>query len=725
MTDLQAPIKGRACTRAGSLCASTFTFLALIGLLSGAGPSGQAALAQQEGSGPVVDRLEAEPERLQMQAGETRSFTITALDPDGEPVEGVEYRYRAPREALRVREGEVTGLQQGEYTLNAAMFPDDDIGWSGTRPPSVSIPVIVDWPDIAEVRIEAEDYGLYADTHLEHDAAGLHADGSERPDPGITWSSSAPDVASVDRFGRVDAHEPGQVEIRAGIEGQTGVQSYRVQPFPAEELELHGPFDEARAGGTQAGGTQGGEAQAGEVRTGDVLHFQAEALDGEGGAVDDLNIRWSYDFRHENEKAARGAAAEIEDGTFVAEQPGIYTVYAHAGPLTRSKRLVVSERDVVQRIEKVGHGRIDHTRTTDFWVFEGNDGRDYAITGSKDVGGQAFIWDVTDPADPVMTDSIEVDARSVNDVKVSPDNRYAVMTREGASDRRNGVVILDLDNPAHPEVASSYTEGLTGGVHNTWPENDVLFALSAGEKYVILDVSDIGNPEQISEYNHPNSRIHDLILYEGLVLSAEWGNGVVVVDVGNGMAGGSLEDPQYVTNYTLPGGNTHDVIPYHQESTGKLYLFAGDEVMSRRGMPLEGPRGAYRLQYDPEEDEGGVPPSTAGYIHVIDFTDFQDPEKVARYYVEEYGTHNIWIENDMLYQAHYEGGLRLVDISGELKGDLKRQGREIAVYKPFDPAGYVANAPMVWSAIPHKGNIFVSDTNSGLWILNLVEDGDE
>ena len=97
----------------------------------------------------------------------------------------------------------------------------------------------------------------------------------------------------------------------------------------------------------------------------------------------------------------------------------------------------------------------------------------------------------------------------------------------------------------------------------------------------------------------------------------------------------------------------------------------------------------------------------------------QNPKKVARYKVPEYGTHNIWVEDDILYQAYYEGGLRVVDVSGLLQGNLYTQGREIAVFKPNDPVGYVYNAPTTWSAMPFKGNIFLSDANSGLWAVRL------
>ncbi len=158
-----------------------------------------------------------------------------------------------------------------------------------------------------------------------------------------------------------------------------------------------------------------------------------------------------------------------------------------------------------------------------------------------------------------------------------------------------------------------------------------------------------------------------------------------MVDVGNGRWGGSIENPVLITAYPLPSGRTHAIFPYLSESTGKLYLFAGDEIVSRSGLAWQGNGPDHRQQYDPETGRGGYPRATSGYIQVIDLTDPDDPQMVARYEVTEYGTHNIWVENDILYQAYYEGGMRLVDVSGELMGNLYTQGREIAVYKANDP----------------------------------------
>ena len=116
-----------------------------------------------------------------------------------------------------------------------------------------------------------------------------------------------------------------------------------------------------------------------------------------------------------------------------------------------------------------------------------------------------------------------------------------------------------------------------------------------------------------------------------------------------------------------------------------------------------------------------APIEASGYIHVVDVQDIDNPVEVARYEVPEAGAHNVWVENDRLYVGYYQGGLRVVDVSGELRGDLYRQGREMATLKTTDADTTTPNWPMTWGAQIFKGNIFTSDLNSGLWIAKLIE----
>jgi len=245
----------------------------------------------------------------------------------------------------------------------------------------------------------------------------------------------------------------------------------------------------------------------------------------------------------------------------------------------------------------------------------------------------------------------------------------------------------------------------------------LLFAVSGGQKYVIIDVKDIYHPKYVSEYEHPNARLHDLWVNNGIAYSAQGGVGAVVVDVGNGKYGGTIEKPKLISTYPVNSG--HEIFPYFQKSTGKVYLFLGDEEMNRQGRVYEGTN--YSLS-----GPGGVPPrngvpqTSGGYTHIIDFTDPMHPIPVARYHLEDYGSHDIIVQDDLLYQAYYDGGVRVVDVSGELMGNLSDQNREVAVFKSFDPTGYTPNATFVMNAMPWKKDfVLFTDFNSGLWAAKL------
>lgn len=638
-------------------------------------------------------RLEAEPASLRLVAGGSGELVVRAVDGDGNEVDAP-IRYAAPRSALRVRGSTVTASQAGQYDIVATLVLPPA---AGIAPPSVRIPVTVDWPRLSRIEVEAQPYRLRVGTRVDHRARAIHGDGSLRPEARVAWSTSDASIAQVDRWGTVTGIAPGSVEVIASLEGLETILDYTVEPFEVAEMTLLAPD---------------------EARTGDVITLDLLAEDASGERVEDLAVTWTATFVPDDSIKAPGAGALIRDGRLVGEVPGRYEVLASAGNLVARTTIDVRPRDAVREVEMVGQGSVRDVHTSDLWVFEGTDGRDYAITGTWGADGVAYFWDVTDPAAPMVYDSVQVDARTVNDVKVSPDGRWGALSREGASNRRNGVVILDLADPTAPRIAANYDDGLTGGVHNMFATDTHLFALSGGDKYVILDMADLGNPTVVGEYNHPDSRIHDVWVHDGLAYSSEWGNGVVVVDVGNGRWGGSLENPTLVTNVPYPVGRTHAAFPYVQESTGKVYLFLGDEILSREGAAFEGY--GSDAPYDPITGEGGVQGPTSGYIHIIDFTDPENPIDVARYEVPEFGTHNLWVEDDVLYVAYYEGGLRVVDVSGELMGNLATQGREMSVFKAFDPLGFIANAPNAWGPQPYKGHVFFSDFNSGLWSVRVL-----
>jgi hypothetical protein len=311
------------------------------------------------------------------------------------------------------------------------------------------------------------------------------------------------------------------------------------------------------------------------------------------------------------------------------------------------------------------------------------------------------VWDVTDPANAVLTDSIQLDARRINDVKIHPNNRIGIVTREGASSRRNGIVMLDLSNPARPEILSEYTQTVSGGVHNVWidGERDLVYAAHNGTSSIhILDIAD---PENVSEVGRwglgkDQKTLHDVIVQDGYAYLSYWDDGIVMLDVGAGTHGGTPTEPVEVSRFAYAIGSTH--VAWRSGD----YLFIGDEIF---------PPG-----WDAEKAI-----HARGYIHVVDYSDPETPVEVARYEVPEAGVHNIWIEGDRMYLGYYQAGLRVVDISGELRGDLYAQGREVARILTTDDDTMVPNWPMAWGAQIHKGRIYSSDLNSGIWITQLKE----
>jgi len=658
-----------------------------------AAPAARATLHAQQATQPepAVARLVAEPTRVNLKVGDSLAFKVTAYDSSGKELPNAVVRVGGPRMAFYFGEGIVRGLRAGTFKATATAGS----GFGGT-PVTLDIPVTITWPPLTTIEVASAPGRLYTGVTLQHTARGLHADRSERKGLVPTWRSSDPSVARVDRFGNVSALKPGTVTITAEAEGVRGEKRYTVAANPVTSVEL--------------------AIKESSIRTGDVIHLTAVAKRANGSAVEDAPITWSYTYTPDDSIVAPGGPGIIDQApngwVFAGNYAGRYTLMAKSGAGFAEKVIEVTPRDVRRRITVTGRGSISTTHTSDFWPFTGKDGRDYAIVGTWGGDGYAIMFDITDMNNIVKTDSIQIDARTINDVTVSPDARYAVLTREGASNRVNGVVILDLATPAHPKIASTFNEQLTGGVHNAFATNDYLFAISGGAKYVIIDVKDITKPKYVSEYKHPNARIHDLWVHDGIAYSAQGGVGTVVVDVGNGKYGGTIEKPKLITVFPINSG--HEIFPYFQKNTGKVYLFIGDEEMSRQGRVWEGTN--YRNSM---YESGGVAQTSGGYTHIVDFTDPMNPKKVARYHLEDYGSHDIIVQDDVLYQAYYDGGVRLVDVSGELLGNLHDQGREIAVFKPYDPKAFTANAPFVMNAMPWKGHTLFTDFNSGLWSAKL------
>ena len=655
----------------------------ILALLAAAVPLAAATQA------PEASTIEVDPPQLTLHVGETASLTATVRDTSGNAVDTtVVFISRARRSVGVNATGRVEAYRPGNFVL-IALAPGERGRRSTDARVRVEIPVTVPFPPVERVTFEDPPSRFYVEITPRLTVEVVDRSGAVRSNVTVEYSTSDPAIGTVNRFGDLTLREPGALDVTARAGAVSATLSITVEENPVSSLEL--------------------QVSAEAARTGDVLRFTAVAKDARGLPVGGLPVQFAVYGETAPEIIAAGAAAHItSDGRFVAERSGRYTVAALSGKHSALRTVEIVPRGVRREIEVVGHGAVRDRRTSDLWIWEAADGRDYAITGTWRAEGHAYIWDVTDPSDLQIIREIQVDARTINDVKVSEDGAIAVIGREGASTRRNGIVILGVGNPREGvPILAEFDDELTGGVHNLFIAEDHVFALSAGRRYDIINIENPRSPYRVGrfELDTPAHGAHDVWVSEGIAFSSNWTDGVVAVDVGGGGHGGSPQQPVKLGSYMYPSGWSHAAFPYRSKSTGKFYLFAGDEWF---------PDGSY------DRPRGTTPIRPAGWIHIVEWDDWDDPREVARYQVPEAGSHNLWVEDDMLYVAYYNGGLRVVDVSGELMGDLYKQGREIASFLPLDPQGYLANAPFVWGAQPYKGHIFFSDWHSGLWAVKLL-----
>ena len=542
--------------------------------------------------------------------------------------------------------------------------------------------VTVNYTKTKSVKIEVSDEA-FAGSYVPLTYKSVTANGNERNDLIANINSSNTDIVSVDSNGLVKALKKGDATLTVEVDGVKATKKIKVKDNPVISLNI--------------------SASSNSVRTGDVVTMSSKMVGKKGKEIN--NLKPTYSFHGVSFDGSSSASGLIKENKFVADVSGLYTVNAHFGNVTSSTKIKVTDRDIKRDIVQLGTGDVFDKHTSDAWFFEGVDGKDYGVSGTF-FDGKAYFWDVSDPTNITKVDSIKVDARIVNDVKVSKDSKICVITKEGASNRKNGFVILDISNPSDVKVLSEYTDGLTGGVHNVFIDNNHVYALNAfgnPAKFEVVNIEDPKNPKGVGKFElELGSAIHDIWIEDGIAYTSNWKDGLYIIDVGNGLAGGSPSNPVAVANYKYKTGANHAAFPFKSKSTGKFYVVLGDEIF-------------------PEGVDFFAANETTGFLHFVDFTDLKNPKEVARYELPGYGSHNFWIEDDVVYAGMYNGGVRVIDVSGELLGDLYKQGREIAAFKTGSPNGFIPNNTMTWGSQYFKGHIFYSDFNAGIGALKLLD----
>lgn len=637
-----------------------------------------------------VARIVVTPSIHTVTAGDSVRLQAQALDASGHPVADAIIRYamRGGQGEGRVdTTGQVVASSVGKLPLNiVALVP-------GTRPVIQSVDLRVVPAAASRVDVHTPVHAFVVGQQLRLAAAAF----SPANDPAreaVQWTSSAPTVIKIAPSGLATAIAPGHAVLTATAGSAHTAVAVDV---------LRGPVANLTVSPSSPG-----------VRQGDLVHFSLVARDAAGHEMKGVLPTWLF---------SPGDGELDQDGSFVAYKPGDYTVSAVLGKAAASTVVHVEPREVRRSVTVVGRLARTLFPTSEVWIHPNGK---VAYLGTHGGGDRVYAIDISDPSHPTVVDSIQANTRLVNDMMTTPDGKYMVFSREGAADRKNGIVIASVEDPLHPKKIAEFTEGVTAGVHSNYvyqqPKygthvyltNDGTGALD------IIDINDPYHPKMVGEYRtkRPDAAryLHDIDVRDGLLYASYWNDGLVILDIGNGIKGGSPSNPQLVSQFkydldslyrdveavSAPGftRGTHTAWRH-----GK-YVFIADEVYRNGDVKGAKDASADRMY---------------GTLQVVDVSDIEHPHAVAWYTPEEGGVHNVWVAGDTLYLGAYNAGFHVFDISGELRGDLQAQGREIASLNTADMEGNTKNSAFTWGVVvnPKDGLAYVNDYNNGLWVVRV------
>ena len=343
-------------------------------------------------------------------------------------------------------------------------------------------------------------------------------------------------------------------------------------------------------------------------------------------------------------------------------------------------------------------------RVSDAWGWtDPETGREYGLVGRS--GGAAII-DVTDAVNPAYLGVIPANRSGARDLKVYADHLF--FTGDGAG--AHGLVVFDLTrlrdvtNPPAEFEPDLRWDGI-GSAHN------LIIDTGAGTAFTVSTSGD----------------------------GHTCGGGLVMIDIRQPLA------PEFAGCYTdteglIFQGRTHDAqcLVYDGPDTDyrdRELCFASNETALRivdvtdKANPRPISAAAYpgvayihqgwlsddrRYFYLDDELDELVGTTDRTKTIVWDVTDLDDPVVIADYYGPNNATdHNLYVKGDRMYQANYQAGFRVIDISDP--ENLREVGH-------FDTTPYGADPPGfngAWTAFPYfeSETVLVTSMLEGVFLL--------
>jgi choice-of-anchor B domain-containing protein len=313
---------------------------------------------------------------------------------------------------------------------------------------------------------------------------------------------------------------------------------------------------------------------------------------------------------------------------------------------------------------------------TDCWGYTAPNGDEYALLG---VNLGISIVDVSDTNNITEVDFIPWIAFGWYDMKTY--NNYMYVSTEGSRE----ILIVDLSGlPESASIVGTYS-GLSSEPHNIFIDTTMALLYIIEDLHIdpsvrIVSLADPTNPVELSTINPSigGKDVHDLFAQDSVLYIAEG------IDPSIGFYDVSdPSNPSLLTRLTIPAaGYVHQI----WVSEDSRYMVTTEETAGRT-------------------------------IKLWDIQDIDNIIMLSEYLGESELTHNAYIHNGYIFDAHYESGLKILDISDPT--DMAEVGYYDTYPASDDPDFYGA-----WGVYPFftSGLILISDMQTGLYVFNFTRE---
>ncbi len=292
-----------------------------------------------------------------------------------------------------------------------------------------------------------------------------------------------------------------------------------------------------------------------------------------------------------------------------------------------------------------------------------------------------------------------------------------------------GLFVYDVEFPERPVFRTQIYQGADNYWNGVWAHGDALYVASAERGVVVFDIRNPGTPVLVRTVPTTALNVHTVFVSGNLLYAAgqEPDSAVLVFDVTDALQPVLISKFQ-AEGFSFPqeGDGPHDMFAFEDRLYvnfwGAGYVVAG---MERPDEPRE--LGRYRYEsatshasavarfgerliaFEGSEDWGA-------HLRVLDVTEPGNIRQIGQWRLHEHiSIHNMVLVGTRLYVAHYQDGVRVLDVS------VPETPRQVAHFNTFyatiPASGISFYDGAIGIRVPGDGYVYVADSVRGLLIL--------